>query len=204
MSAATRTPDDRFAGAALIGASLLSVAAMAHHPAGTGQPLLAQIVHAAMIAFVLVAFAGFIRLSARLGLERFSNLAALIVYGAGACANGLAATLNGFVALQLAGASADVRHFSWELNQALAYGAVYAASIAFLLWSANLVRTTGLSRIVGVVGLAAGVSLPALLLTGALGMNVAGAFVVYAVQAAFGVFAGALLMRSSSFRSDNA
>ena len=36
------------------------------------------------------------------------------------------------------------------------------------------------------------------LATGALGMNVAGAFIIYALQSAFGVLAGAYLMRQET------
>ena len=205
MSAQNRDagPDDRAAGAALAGASALSIVAMAHHPTGFGHAPLAQIVHAAMIVFVVVAFAGYSRLAARRGLQRFSILLALVAYGAGAMANVFAATINGFVvgAVVANDASADILRLCWALNQTLAYGAVYATSIAFLIWGADLVREQGLRRLIGLVGLAAGIAPAAMLLTGALAMNVAGAFVVYALQAAFGVLIGADLMRASRVRA---
>lgn len=191
-------PDDRAAGAALAGASILSIIAMAHHPSGAGHGALTQVVHGAMIAIVVVALAGYARLAARRGLHRFPNLVALVAYGAGAAANILAATINGFVAETLIAhdASRDVLRLCWELNQSLAYGAVYATSAAFLLWGADLAREPGVRRIIGLAGLAAGIAPALLLMTGTLGMNVAGAFVVYAVQAAFGVLIGAELMRA--------
>lgn len=190
--------DDRTAGAALAGASALSIVAMAHHPTGFGHSVLAQIVHAAMIVFVVLAFAGYTRLAARRGLQRFDILLALVVYGAGAIANALAATINGFVvgAVVADDVSSDIVRLCWALNQMLAYGAVYATSIAFLIWGADLVRERGLRRIVGLAGLAAGIAPALMLLTGALAMNVAGAFVVYALQAAFGVLVGADLIRT--------
>lgn len=191
-------PDDRLAGAALAGASVLSIVAMAHHPSGAGHGALTQVVHGTMIAIVVVVLAGYGRLAARRGLHRFSNLVALVAYGAGAAANMLAATINGFVVERLVGhdASQEVLRLCWELNQSLAYGAVYATSAAFLLWGADLAREPGLRRVIGLAGLAAGVAPALLLMTGMLGMNVAGAFVVYAVQAAFGVLVGAELMRA--------
>lgn len=199
MSATTAESgrNDRLAGAALAGASILSIVAMAHHPSGPGHGLLTQLVHGTMIAIVLVAFAGYVRLAARRGLDRFFNLLALVAYGAGAAANVLAATINGFVVERVVanGVSEDILRLCWEFNQALAYGAVYATSFAFLSWGADLARAPGLRRIVGLVGLAAALAPAALLMTGALGMNVAGAFVVYALQAAFGVLVGADLMR---------
>lgn len=190
--------DDRLAGAALAGASILSIVAMAHHPSGAGHGALTQLVHGTMIAIVVVAFAGYTRLAARRGLHRFSNLVALVAYGAGAAANILAATINGFVAERLIAndASQDILRLCWALNQALAYGAVYATSIAFLFWGADLARETGVRRIIGLAGLAAAIAPASLLMTGTLGMNVAGAFVIYALQAAFGVLAGAELMRA--------
>jgi hypothetical protein len=193
-------PDDRLAGAALAGASALSILAMAHHPTGTGHSPLAEIVHGAMIVFVLASFAGYSRLAARRGLQRFVIWAALVTYGAGAMANVLAATINGFVvgAVVADGASDDILRLCWALNQALAYGAVYATSIAFLLWGADLMRDGGARRIIGVIGVAAGTAPAALLMTDTLEMNVAGAFVVYALQAAFGVLVGADLLRTGA------
>src|SRR5262245_52531194 len=79
-------PDDRLAGAALAGASILSIVAMAHHPSGAGHGALTQLVHGTMIAIVVVALAGYARLAALRGLHRFSNLVALVAYGAGAAA----------------------------------------------------------------------------------------------------------------------
>lgn len=191
-------PDDRLGGAALAGASMLSIVAMAHHPSGAGHSALAQMVHATMIAIVLIVFAGYIRLAARRGLHRFSNLVALVVYGAGVVANVLAATLNGFVVERVVahGAPEDILRLCWELNQVLAYGGVYAISIAFLSWGADLSRERGVRRVIGVVGLAAAIAPAALLMTGAVAMNVAGALIVYALQAAFGVLAGVWLMHA--------
>lgn len=191
--------DDRLAGGALAGASILSIVAMAHHPSGAGHGALTQLVHGTMIAIVLVVFAGYVRLAARRGLHRFFNLAALVAYGAGAGANVLAATINGFVVERMVvyGASEDILRLCWALNQALAYGAVYATSFAFLGWGADLVREPGVRRIIGLVGLLAAIAPAALLTTGTLGMNVAGAFIVYAVQAGFGVLVGVDLMRTT-------
>lgn len=190
--------DDRLAGAALASASILSIVAMAHHPSGPTQSGLGEIVHGTMIAIVLVTLAGYARLAARRGLHRFSTLLALVAYGAGAGANMLAATINGFVVQRVAahGAGEDILRLCWELNQAFAYGAVYASSAAFLLWGADLAREPDLRRVIGLVGLAAAMTPAGLLMTGALAMNVAGAFVVYALQAAFGVLVGADLMRT--------
>ncbi len=197
MQAATIT-GDRFAGGALAAASLLSILVMAHHPTGQGHSNLNQLVHGAMMALVLVIFAGYARHAMLRGLGRFSILAALIVYGAGVVANLLAATINGFAAPAAfeAGVSRDVLRLYWELNQALAYGGVYATSIAFAIWGLDLLHQRGLRRLVGVLGLIAGAVPLGLLASGAVTMNVAGAFVIYALHAGFGVILGADLMRT--------
>lgn len=197
--------DDRLAGAALAGAALLSLVAMAHHPTGLGHNALAQIVHGAMIVFVLILLAGYVRLAGRLDLRRFTTTLALVVYAMGAVANVLAATINGFVVAQVVvhDAPAEILRFCWALNQALANGAVYGTSLAFLIWGAALATKLGFPRIVGLVGIIAGLAPAVLLASGALMMNVAGAFLIYGLQAAFGVMAGAYLVRASRGSSND-
>lgn len=189
--------EGRSAGMTLAGAALVSILAMAHHPSGPSG--LAQPVHGAMMLVVIATLAGFAWFAARRGLSRFAVLAGLVAYAAGAVANLLAAAINGFVAPALAGGdiSADIFRLCWELNQALAYGAVYAASIAFVLWGGDMLLTKKQpQRLLGLAGLAAGL-VPAALLAGrAIEMDVAGAFIVYAMQAAFAVSIGLYLMRS--------
>ena len=190
---------ERLAGAALAAASLLSVVVMAHHPSGAGSHGgLAQAVHGALMGLILVTFAGFARFAAGLGLQRYAATLGLTAYATGSLANLLAATMNGFVAPALAtgGASQEVLRLCWELSQALAYAAVYAISAAFVCWGAELgLRGAGADRWLGAAGLAAGLAPAGLLASGALDMNVAGAFIVYGAQAAFGGLAGVFLTR---------
>ncbi|MBT9446675.1 MAG: hypothetical protein IV086_13320 [Hyphomonadaceae bacterium] len=188
---------DRFSGVALAVASMLSVLAMAHHPSSFGTGL-GGWVHAIMMVVVLVNFAGFIQFAGRWGLGRFSVRAGVVFYGAAVLANLLAALINGFVveAAHANGANADVLRLCWELNQALAYGGVFATSISFAIWGVDLIVTQRRRRILGAAALTAGLVPAALLWSGVMDMHVAGAFVVYAIQAAFGVLAGAELMRA--------
>lgn len=197
MQAATNT-GDRLAGGVLAAASVLSIVVMAHHPSGPGHSGLNQLVHGGMMALVLLIFSGYARHAMLRGLGRFSILAALIVYGAGVGANLLAATINGFAAPAAfeEGVSRDVLRLYWELNQALAYGGVYATSLAFAIWSFGLLHERGLRRFIGVLGLVAGAVPVGLLASGVVTMNVAGAFVIYALHAFFGVIVGADLMRT--------
>jgi len=190
-------PDSRLAGAAMIGAALLTVFAMAHHPTGAGgHSNLAQMVHGVMMIVVVVTLAGFTRFATHRGLGRFTVLAALVFYAAGAVANLMAATINGFAVPALAeqDVSHDLFRLCWELNQAFAYGAVYATSTAFVLWGGDLALSKSGPRLLGIAGLAAGLAPAALLAADALDMNVAGAFVVYATQCAFAVAVGVHLM----------
>ncbi len=181
---------ERLTGGLMSAAAILSVLVMAHHPTGGGDAALANGVHGALMALNLIILTGFFRFAAREGLERFSAAAGIVLYSAGAFGNLLAATINGFAvpALAARGASNDVFAFAWEINQALAYGAVFAISAAFTLWGLALARNG--SRLVAAAGLAAGVLPAALLASGALDMHVAGAAVIYAGQSAFGVIIG--------------
>ena len=194
---ATTDADDRIAGVALAGASLLSVVAMAHHPSGaSAYSGLTQMVHGVMIAVILVSAACFTRFAIRIGLNRFGVLLGLVTYFAGAAANVLAATMNGFVAPAVhgeQGAEALLR-LCWELNQAFAYGAVYATSASFVLWGLALLRhPERLDRVIAVVSIVAGGVAATLLAMEIVRMNVAGAFIVYATQAGMGVLVGRCL-----------
>lgn len=192
-----RQPDERLAGAMLAAASALSVLVMAHHPTSFDAATFGNLVHGALMILLLIVLAGFARFASGRGLQRFPVLAGLVFYAAAAFGNLLAATINGFAVPALAARepaiSKDVFRFAWELNQALAYAAVYAISLAFILWGADLV--TRKRKVAGLAGLAAGAIPAALLATGAIDMHVAGAFIIYAMEAAFGVIIGVLMMR---------
>jgi hypothetical protein len=91
---------------------------------------------------------------------------------------------------------------AWEANQALARLGVVAAGVAFLLWSATLVRGGGLAgKALGVLGIVAGVVPMVLLGAGILKMNLSGAILIYAGQAAWMALAG-LYLGSGRMRAD--
>lgn len=156
-----------------------------------GEPI-----HGLMLASLVLMWAGFTQFAQWLGAERFSVKLGLVCYGAGAIANVFAALINGFVveALHANGASEDLLRLCWELNQALAYFGVYVSSAAFAIWGASSLAADW--RVFGAAALAAGLAPPALLATGAVDMHVTGAYVVYAIHAAFAVFAGARMLRA--------
>jgi hypothetical protein len=193
---------DRPAGIAMAAAAAGTILAMAHHPSGAHAGGLGGLVHGAMILFLAVLAWGFVTFAVRRGGARPLVLAGLVAYGLGVFAHVGAATINGFVvpALAARGHGAVVGHdiflFAWEANQALARLGVYATGAAFILWGADLLRgPAGETRAVGALGLLAGAVPAALLATGTIGMNVAGAFTVYAAHAAWAALVGLQLIR---------
>lgn len=186
---------DLLAGGALIASSLLVILLMAHHPTAAGPHALARFVHGGMMIMIMVTLAAYARFASLRGFGRYPVLLGLVFYAAGAFGNLLAATVNGFAVPALAERGAEKALFTltWEINQAAAYAAVYATSIAFALWGADmLVRGP---RVTGALGLAAGAIPAALLATGALTMHIGGAFIVYASAAVFSVIIGLQMMR---------
>ena len=192
---------DRIAGVSLIAAAASSVLAMAHHPSGAHSGALGGLVHGAMIVLLAAMAFGFAHFAGRRGLGRPAVLAGLIVYGLGLFAHAGAATINGFVVPALASrghgaVGHDVFLLAWEANQALARLGVFATGAAFLLWSLDFLRRPGVeARLIGLAGLLAG-AIPAVLLAGGgIRMDLAGAFLVYAVHAAWTALVGIHLLR---------
>jgi hypothetical protein len=191
----------RIGGAALIAAAGGTVLAMAHHPVGAHSGALGPAVHAAMIAFLALTAFGFAAFAAARGPARPKILAGIILYALALFGHVGAATINGFVVPALAGRGPgavdhDIFLLAWEANQALAKLGVIASSLAFLFWSLDFLGRSGVeARAIGMVGLAAGILPPALLLAGMIDMDVAGAFLAYAAQAAWGVCVGLHLVR---------
>lgn len=192
---------DRIAGLLLIGAAAASLIAMAHHPSGAHAGAMAGLVHGAMMLVLAAMAFGFAHFARRRGLERPAVLAGLVAYAISAGAHLGAAAINGFVvpALALRGAGAvghDVFLLAWEANQALARLGVFASGAAFLLWSLDWLRRPGLEfRLIGLAGLAAGAVPAGLLAAGAIRMDVAGAFLVYAAHGAWSALVGLHLLR---------
>lgn len=189
--------DDRTAGVALALASVLVVAVMAHHPSNFESELGAP-VHAVMIVLIVVSWVGYARLAWRCGLHRFSVLFGLAAYTVASFANVLAGTIDGFItpALLERNVSEDVLRMCWEMNQAMAFGAVYATGGAITIWSVQLLRVGGLERFIGMAGIGIGAATAVLLLSGALSMHLAGAVVIYALEALFGLLAAVVLVRA--------
>jgi hypothetical protein len=195
---------DRFAGAAQIAAAAASVLAMAHHPSSAHGGPLGGIVHGAMIVLLALQVYGFVHFARRRGLARPAILAGLVAYGISLFGHVAAATINGFVVPAIAArgsgaVSHDIFLFAWEANQAFAALGVYATGSAFILWSIDLLRRdAGWSRLIALAGIVAGVVPAALLASGAIRLNVGGAFIVYAIHAAWAALVGVMLIGGSN------
>ncbi|HYJ30709.1 MAG TPA: hypothetical protein VEW25_10255 [Allosphingosinicella sp.] len=189
---------DRVAGVAMIAAAAGALLAMGHHPSGAhGGSALAGIVHASMIALLGLLIFGFTHMARRRGLDRPAVLAGLLAYGIALFGHVGAATINGFVvpALAARGVTAhDLFLFAWEMNQALAKLGVYATSAAYLFWSAELIGE-GRTRLLGALGLVAAILPASLLASGAIRLDVTGAFISYAVQVGWAALVGLHLLR---------
>lgn len=196
---------DRVAGAALVLAAALAVLMMAHHPTSAHAAGATRFVHGAMIALVGAMGFAFAHWARRAGLGRPVVLAGLIAFGIGAAADIGAATINGFVVpalVERGPIDRGVAAFAWEANQALAGLGVAAWGAAFVLWSLRLFRLPGWKvRGLALSGVLAGVVPPALLFSGALSMNLAGAMLVYALQSLWIALAG-LHLWSGRFARD--
>jgi hypothetical protein len=192
---------DRIAGGALILGSLLSIFAMAHHPEHVDPNGIVGLVHGAMIVLMSVTAFGFAHFALRRGAARPAILAGLIAYFISLVADIGAGTTNGFIVPALAARGAalsghDVFLLAWEANQALARLGVFATAAAFTFWSIDFLRRPGLeAKVVGGLGLLAGLAPAGLLVTGATDMHVAGAFAAYAAFALWGTIVGLHIVR---------
>lgn len=198
---AAGTAGDQAAGIGMAAAAAGTILAMAHHPSGAHAGSLGGLVHGAMILFLAVMAWGYLHFTLRRGAGRPAILAGTVAYALSVFAHVGAATINGFVvpALAARGHGAvghDLFLLAWEGNQALARLGVHATGAAFILWGADLLRGPGReARWLGALGVLAGAVPAALLAFGWIGMNLAGAFAVYAAHAAWSALVGVQLIR---------
>lgn len=196
------------AGAAMAAAALGIVVAMAHHPTHVDSRSIGG-VHAALILFLLLVAWGFASFVLWRGIRAPLLLLGLLAYGVSLFGHIGAATVNGFAVPALAAhgepIGRDTLRLAWELNQALAGLGVFMTALAYLLWSAHLLRDHAPSaRITAVLGLAAGAAAPLLLVTGVTRMDVTGATLVYGLQVAWAALVGIQLMRGRIGPGDHA
>ena len=191
----------RIAGVVMIAASLGVVVAMGHHPSGAHGGPLGWIVHGGMIALLSLLAWGFLMFCVERGAARPLIVAGMIAYSVSLFAHIGAATINGFVVPALGNPAAppvshDLFRLAWHANQALAKLGVYMTGAAYVLWSIDLLRDPSRpARLTGALGLVAGAVPAVLLAIGALQMDVAGAFAIYAAHVAWSALVGLMMWR---------
>lgn len=196
----------RVAGAVLLAAAIMTILAMAHHPSGVESGgagvlmTLGGIVHATMIALLAANLWGLTIFTVRQGLGGWM-LAGILSYGVSFIGNLIAALINGFIVPAVAvsvdhAASGDLFVLLWQSNQAAAKLGIYAASVAFAVWSVFLLRRKkAADLVVGSLGLLAAVAPSVALFSGVITLNVDGAFVAYSVHAAWTGLVGLQMLR---------
>jgi hypothetical protein len=199
----------------------LSILAIAHHPTVTqrspGEVLtdiarlasMDRVVHGALIAILGGLLVGLSAFSMRQGIARSTVVAGLVAYSIGLGATIGAAVIDGFlvpgIAAQYAGASPDDVKLAIHLLgtcaltiQVLTKIGLVAISIAILMWSLNLIRARGTARIVGIVGVAAGIIPAGVLLFGALYLTPSSLGAIFSAHAIWYFAIAALLMRGEA------
>lgn len=208
---ATRHP---LLGGMLIAIAVLSLFAMLHHPVAHSSGAqshseamvriagLARLVHGALIATMtlsLVLLGEFAQLKVR---RAAWMRAGFIVYLIGTLLLTGAALINGFavpalaesVAANAAGIEATYA-LAWQLNQALSAAGTIALAAGMVIWSIDLVRATGLTRLTGGYGILVGFGLAVALTGGWLQLKVPGMLLALVLLAIWQVAAGVLLLR---------
>jgi len=208
----------RAAGAVLIGASVLEIGAMAHHPTAHAHDMAALLVqlqalsavsawvHGVLIALMLTVFFALTEFAWQRGITRPAIRAGLIAYAAGVVAMLGAALADGFVTPRVATLSTVVSATDLQVtaqllklcmlfNQALAHLGAVAMSVGITAWSLDLVRGAGAERALGVFGAAIGLGSAGALILGALQLDVHGMMLVLVLQVIWTIGVGVLLLR---------
>lgn len=195
---------------ALAGMLVMSLHPTAHdllEPGGFArQAHLNAMVHGLALAAVPALFLGLLGLTRRLAWPEL-GVAALVAYGFGGVAVATAAVASGFVATEVIermlaaeAGSRDIHRallaYTGIVNQAFAKVHVVATSVALLLWSAAILKTRLMPRIVGHAGAVVGGAVLLAFFGGHLRLNVHGFGIVVALQAVWLIWVGVLLCRS--------
>lgn len=169
---------------------------------------LTGLVHGTLMALMLVGFYCLTQHCLQRGLRRPLVRAGLIAYAVGTLAMLGAATISGFLIVEVAShlwhdtpasqaTSKQVMMLCHAGNQVLARVGVVALSAGILAWSIDLLRSDGLAVKVGVIGCVVGVIPPLAFLLGVRGMEVFNMSVVVVLQACWSIGMGVLVYRSA-------
>ena len=209
--------DDRKSGIALITGMAGTIITMALHPTGhdltsgnaASMMQLNVAVHTLALVCVPILFLGALGLTQRLASPNRLALSGLVLFGFAEVAVMIAATASGLITPGLfhhmseAGpAAADAWRaamaLTGHLNQAFALIFSVASSVAIVLWSAAILKSSIFARALGIYGCILGPLTILGVLSGHIRLNVHGFGLVILGQAIWFVAAGVLLCRQSS------
>ena len=206
--------DDRKSGIALITGMAGTIITMALHP--TGQDLasghaasmmqLNMAVHTLALVCVPILFLGALGLTQRLASPNRLALSGLVLFGFAEVAVMIAAAASGLITPGLyhhmstdSPAAADawraVMALNGHLNQAFALIFTVASSVAIVIWSAAILKSSIFSRALGIYGCILGPLTIVGVLSGHVRLNVHGFGLVILGQAIWFITAGVLLCR---------
>lgn len=218
QDSSTMTPNPMISGASIALGAIISIVLMSYHPsisAGTtsgaleelaNEAFVSKIVHGGMITVLGVQTFGFAGFSARLGLYKSLPLAGFVAYVMGTMAMVGAAIPSGFLFPDLAIGYLDnpigdleslrTAFFMYSsINQTLAQFGVIASSVAIFFWSLSLLQKSGVTRVIGILGVPVAAAPAIAILFGFLVLTVHGMALVVMVQASWSVAVGVQLWR---------
>jgi len=199
--------------------TLTSLFMMMHHPTVTAPGMAAQvaevkhesvlnnIVHGALILFVLMTLAAFSIYSNHRDKKHLTVAVAHLFYFIGSIAMVTAALINGFVypdfLLGYSTASPQelaqlpmFKSLLWSANQTFGKLGVITMSVAILFWSINLSRDKGIVKLVAGIGMVIGLGCSSAIIMGVLTLNVAGMTQVVMLQGIWNLAVAYLMIRS--------
>lgn len=162
---------------------------MALHPKGGSLEYILKIApvvvgtHSLAVASLVLVTIGFLGLTARLGSANVLARTGMVTFACGAIAAMVAGVLNGLVLPALVEHHAEsdpatldvvrlILGYNHALNHAFARVFMVAAAVAVVFWSIAIVTTRALPRWTGVVGVVAGALAVAMVLFGAVDVDV--------------------------------
>ncbi|MGH7242847.1 MAG: hypothetical protein ACREJD_05460 [Phycisphaerales bacterium] len=191
------TSTDRASGVLLVMASAVAIVFMAMHPSPHSHELGAfvkdfaenanfnLVVHSVLMGATATLFLGLVGFARQLCLGTMLARSGLVMAALGTISLLAAATVNGIIVSRLVLKYADTTVptleslrpllvLTTEANHACDHLGIVFQSASLVLWSIALVRRTGGTRTIGMLGLLVGVGAPALLFAGRLPMTVHG------------------------------
>ncbi len=203
-------------------AVLLGIIALALHPHLSGHPgrqaalrqmvtlsVRDRLVHGTLLLLLGALLAGLTDYALRRGLTRRPIVAGLVGFATGIGGLFAAGLIDGFMLPEIVARSvtalpaaqdaaiATLTVLSVAVNTCTAFGLI-AMAIGIAAWSADLVSSSGESRIAGIAGFVAAAVTVTVLVTGGASITSHGLIVIFAAQGAWYVWVALVLAKSTS------